>query len=178
MFIDSIGESQRMWLYGNDGAFTIIPNFLYTGIIAVLMSTLITIWSVFFIRNKYGANVLLLLFIALTLTGGGIGHIPFFLVIWLYARKINTSLGWWQKRIPFNIRLVLSKTWLYSTLISGILFLIGLEISVSRYVPNVSDPDQILVICWSFLFTSLILINYSYIAGFADDSITTIKAAW
>ena len=33
LIIQAIGDAQQMWLFGTDKAFTIIPNFLLTGIL-------------------------------------------------------------------------------------------------------------------------------------------------
>ncbi|MBN2350742.1 MAG: hypothetical protein JXJ22_18030 [Bacteroidales bacterium] len=169
MFIDSIGEAQRMWPNGSDGAFTLIPNFLITGIAAILVSTAIIWWTLFYIDKKHGPVIFLILFVILTLTGGGIGHIPFYILTWLYARKMNTENHRWIKALPLKVRKMLSKTWLSATIVTASFFIIGLEISVFGYVPGMYDPDKILIICWSFLFVALFLINYSYIAGIAYD---------
>jgi len=53
-------------------AMTIIPNFLITGILAVILGLAVLTWSVGFIQRKRGGAVLLLLSIALLLFGGGI----------------------------------------------------------------------------------------------------------
>jgi hypothetical protein len=53
-------------------AMTIIPNFLITGILAVMIGLVVLIWSIFFIQRKYGGAVLILLSIAMLLFGGGI----------------------------------------------------------------------------------------------------------
>jgi hypothetical protein len=53
-------------------AMTIIPNFLITGILAVIIGLLILIWSWAFIQQKHGGLVLMLLSIALLLFGGGL----------------------------------------------------------------------------------------------------------
>ena len=53
-------------------AMTIIPNFLITGILAVVIGLLILIWSWAFIQRKHGGLVLILLSIALLLFGGGL----------------------------------------------------------------------------------------------------------
>jgi hypothetical protein len=37
LFIAAIGDSQKMWTHGNEPAFTLIPNFLLTGIAAMLV---------------------------------------------------------------------------------------------------------------------------------------------
>ena len=35
-FIEAIGEAQRYWVHGTEAAITLVPNFLATGILAVL----------------------------------------------------------------------------------------------------------------------------------------------
>jgi len=51
LIIHAIGEANRMWVYGNEPAFTIIPNFLITGIASIIVSLAIIIWSVGFIEG-------------------------------------------------------------------------------------------------------------------------------
>jgi hypothetical protein len=53
-------------------AMTIIPNFLISGILSVLLGLLILVWSAGFIQRKNGGMVLLLLSVASLLFGGGI----------------------------------------------------------------------------------------------------------
>jgi hypothetical protein len=66
----------------------------------------------------------------------------------------------------------LGKLWPYTLTIGTISFLIGLYIAITGHVPGVSatDPERILVICWSFVFGGgwgLFLL--SLLSGFADD---------
>lgn len=51
---------------------TVIPNFLITGILAVLVGLAVGIWSVAFIQGKRGGVVLILLSVLMLLVGGGI----------------------------------------------------------------------------------------------------------
>lgn len=53
-------------------AMTIVPNFLLTGILAIIMGFIVTIWAVAFIKRKNGGLVLILLSIIMLLLGGGI----------------------------------------------------------------------------------------------------------
>jgi hypothetical protein len=53
-------------------AMTILPTFLVTGILAVILGLLILIWSAAFVQRKNGGIVLILLSVALLLLGGGI----------------------------------------------------------------------------------------------------------
>ena len=53
-------------------AMTIVPNFLLTGILAIIMGFIVTIWAVAFIKRKNGGLVLIMLSIIMLLLGGGI----------------------------------------------------------------------------------------------------------
>lgn len=70
LIIKAIGPEMHLW--GTEEAFTIIPNYLLTGILAILVSLAIIVWSLKYVQTKHGASVLGLLFILLFLFGGGI----------------------------------------------------------------------------------------------------------
>jgi hypothetical protein len=91
-FIDAIGEANRFWIHGTEAAFTVIHNFLITGICVIIVGVAIVIWSLKYIHVKHGTTIFLLLLIVLTLVGGGIGHIILFLPTWAFATRINKSL--------------------------------------------------------------------------------------
>ena len=85
MIIQAIGPANLMWIHGTEDAFTLVPNFLITGILAILVSLAIMVWSIGFIHTKHGSSVFLLLFALLFLVGGGIGQIVFFVPTWLFS---------------------------------------------------------------------------------------------
>jgi hypothetical protein len=53
-------------------AMSILPSYLLTGILAVILGLAILVWSVGFVQRKHGGRVLILLSIALLLFGGGL----------------------------------------------------------------------------------------------------------
>jgi len=169
LFIQAIGESIKWWKHGTEDAFTIIPNFLITGICAMIVSAFIIIWSLFFIDKKYGTTVFILLFILLTLVGGGIGFIPFFIVTWAYATRINKTVNWWRRIFSQKVRKPLAKIWPYALIVIAVCWLLAIEIAIFGYFPGQTDPDTILNICWTFLLLAMIFINLSFVSGFAHD---------
>ena len=169
LIIQAIGEANRMWIHGSEEAFTIVPNFLITGLLAMAVGLAIIIWSVGFIHTKYGPRIFILLFVLLFLVGGGIGQIVFFLPTWAASTRINKPLTWWRKVLPLNLRRVLAGLWPASLIAGSVCFLIALEIAIFGFVPGVADPDQILAICWTFLFIGLALLLFTFVAGFAAD---------
>jgi hypothetical protein len=127
---DSIGEAHRMWENGNDPAVTLIPNFLWTGITAMFFGLLIIWWSASKLPSPRSADTLLLLFSGLTLAGGGVGYIPFFLMVWIYSRKHGSLEIWIRRIVPERHRLLLSRAWLPATLLSSLFFLLGLPVDI------------------------------------------------
>jgi len=169
MLISAIGEAHRMWPHGNEYAFTLIPNFLITGILAMIVGFSIIIWSVGFVHKKNGPFIYLLLFILLFLVGGGIGQIIFFALAWAVSTRINKPLKWWRKVLPESVRRVLAKLWLWSLIASALLVVLALEIAIFGFVPGVNDPDLILIIMLSSLVVGLGVFLLTFVAGFAHD---------
>ena len=169
VLIQAIGEQHRFWVYGTEEAITIIPNYLFSGLLTMVISIFAAIWSIGFIGRKHGSLVFLLAFIALTLVGGGLGHIVFFLPVYGYSTRINKKLIFWSKVFPKNARRIIGNFWPFFVGSASVAFIIALEISIFGYFPGIEDPDAIFTICWSFLGLSLILIQASYISGYAYD---------
>ena len=109
--ISAIGPEQRFWEYGLETAFTIVPTFLVTGILAVVFGILVTIWSVFYLNRKHGALILMLLSVILFLVGGGFAPIFMALIASMTASRIDKPLDWWQKMLPPSVRKFLAKIW-------------------------------------------------------------------
>jgi hypothetical protein len=169
LFIEAISEVNRFWIHGTEGALTIIPNFLITGICVMLVSLIIIIWSVKYIHLEHGASVFILLLILLTIVGGGIGHVILYLPTWAYATRINKSLDWWKSILSEQLTKFLSKLWIYSLIATIISWLILMELGILGYFPGQTNPDNILIIVYIFLFSSVIFANIAFICGFARD---------
>ncbi len=168
MYISAIGEAQKMWPHGNEPAFTLIPNFLITGIAAMVVGLAIIIWSCGFVHKKNGPIVLLLLFSLLLLVGGGVAQVLFFPWICLLATRINSPLANWQKR--FHGRETLpAKLWPWALGISALLLVSALIIATTGYFPGVSDPDTVITIMLGFLAAEVIFLPLTFIFGFARD---------
>jgi hypothetical protein len=169
LIIKAISPEMKLW--GTEEAFTIVPNYLVTGLLAILISLAIIVWSVRFIHTHHGATVFGLLFILLFLFGGGIAaQIMFVPVTWAVAAHINKPLDWWRKVLPEGLRRGLAKIWPVTLTLGSISFLIGLFIAITGYVPGESDSERILSICWAFVFGGgLGMFLLTFVAGFAYD---------
>lgn len=68
LFINSMGppcDPQMVW-NRCEPALTIIPDMVVTGVLAMILGLIIVIWSLFFIQRRYGGQVLILLFLLLS----------------------------------------------------------------------------------------------------------------
>lgn len=172
LFISAIGEAQKMWTHGNELAFTLIPNFLMTGIVTMIVGLAIIIWSLGFVHKKNGSVVFILLFMLLLIVGGGVAQILFFPWIWLVSTRINKPLTWWRKILPLKIQKPLGKLWLWFLIISSALLVFVLEIGVTGFVPAVNNPDAVLFIMLSCLGMEVAVLPLTFVSGFAHDVAT------
>jgi hypothetical protein len=57
---------------GGEPAMTIIPNFIVTGVLAIIFGLIVAAWAGAYVERRMGGLVLILLSIVLLLVGGGI----------------------------------------------------------------------------------------------------------
>lgn len=133
LMIHAIGPSQQFWEHGTETALTIIPNFFITGILAILLGLIVTVWASIFINRKYGAGILMVFSILLWLSGGGFAPIFMSIFASVAATGINKPLNWRQTHLPGFIRGALAKAWRWSIILFVVVFLAGVEIAIFGY---------------------------------------------
>jgi hypothetical protein len=169
LFIYAIGEAQRFWPLASEGAFTLIPNFLITGIASMIVGVAIMIWSIWFLPTRHGRAVFLGLFILSFLVGGGIGQVAFFIPAWAFATRMGKPLTWWRKVLPRSTWPFLSRFWIVTLLLAIVFMLIGTEMAVFGFFPGLTDPVSIENTALLFVFSAAILCVVSFIAGFGHE---------
>ena len=85
------------FVFARIGAVTVIPNYLLTGLAAIAVALSIVVWTIFFIDTAWGSPTFLRLSLLLLVVGGGIAHVPFFLIAWGVSTRISKPLTWWRK---------------------------------------------------------------------------------
>lgn len=169
LVVQAIGAAQRMWPHGTEEALTVVPNFLITGILAMCAGIAMIVWSISFLHKKHGTLMLLLLFTMLFLVGGGIAQVLFFLPTWAYSTRINKPLRWWKRILSGGAGKRLSSIWKWSLSACCLFFLLALEIAVFGFFPGITNQYTLLYVCWGSLALSWILMNASFVSGFAYD---------
>ena len=171
LIVNALGSGYRwtVWKEGAEGAFTLIPNFLVTGVIATLFGLLMIVWSLHSMGSLHGPTVFLSLGVASFLTGGGVAQIVLFTLTWGVATQIGATLDFWRWLIPSGLRRTLGRLWPWTLCVSTLFFLVALEIAVFGYVPGVSAQMELLHICWKILAGAMALYLISIVSGFAHD---------
>jgi hypothetical protein len=97
---------EEMW-NACEPAMTIIPNFLVTGILAMVLGLVTMVWAVSFVQRKQGGTILALLSFGLLLFGGGIFPPVIGIIGGVVGTRINTPL----KKQPGPVWRMLAKVW-------------------------------------------------------------------
>jgi len=149
--------------FGHEPAMTLIPNFMATGIAAMLTGLLIVIWSTAFVHKKHGAAVLLLLSAALFFVGGGFGPVTLLIVACIAAFRIDTPAN--PAPAPSRLRSAMAHGWLWF-LIASVAW-VPLEFAAGQVLHLANDRRRVL--------TNLnLLLSYPMLALFV---LTLIAAA-
>lgn len=169
LLVSAIGEAQRMWPHGNEPAFTVIPNFLGTGIAAMVVGLALIVWSLGFVHQKHGPTVFLGLFVLLLLVGGGVAQVLFFPFFWLASTRIRRPLSWWRGVLPARLRAWLARGWPWLLVLSATLLVCALAIATTGFVPAVDDPEAVFGVMLACLVAVVLLLPLAFAAGFARD---------
>ncbi len=140
--INAIGPTHQMWEHGNEPAFTIIPNFLVTGLLAMIIGLIIIVFSLKFLHTRYASSIFLFLFCNAFSSWRRYrtNHI-FFTYGWILATRIRKPLHFSRKILPIAFRRVVRYIWKFSLIISTLCIIFSLEIASFGFVPGINDPE-------------------------------------
>jgi len=170
LIISTIGQEYNMWttysiydLMKPYSALTVIPNFLITGITAIIVSCLVIIWAVGFIHKKHGVIIFLFLSIIQLLVGGAF-VMDMAIITGITATRINKPLRWWRSHLSDKLKRSLSMIWPWSLIFYIILSIVLLGITILGL--NNVELLNYLDIAATLMFIPIILM---IIGGFAYD---------
>ena len=152
------------------GAFTIVQNYLLTGMLAVALGMAVVVWTIGFIDRKYGPTVFVALCVALFLVGGGIAEVAFILLAALLSTRIHHPLGRWQRAAETALGHAMSTLWPYAISVAFSIFLIGYSIWLFVLPPGeVRQIGTLHYITWTSLSIGFILLLVVVPCGFMRD---------
>ncbi len=167
IIINAIAPNQGYWEDGGELAMTLIPNFLITGIVAVIIGLLVILWSLKYIDKKGGGWGLLFLQILQLLFGGGIAFFILGLIISFTAFKINKPLVFWKQFLSGKFGLNISKIWKYCLII--LVFLLSLLVLGGIFGVPFLPPNEAVSFLLNLGYFSIILMLITIISGFAYE---------
>ena len=167
LIINAIAPGHWYWEEGGELAMTIIPNFLITGIVAIIIGIAVIIWSIKFVQKKYGALGLFTLTVLTLLFGGGIAFFIIGIIISITAIQINKSHTWWDNHLSNNVKKYITKLWLP-------LFSITIIVLVSVVLGGILgvwflNPNNATILLSNVGLISIGLIIFTIIFGFIHD---------
>lgn len=165
-YFDSIGAELGLW--GQDPAVTILHIYLLTGAMAFTFAIAAMVWALFFIERRHGALILLILFVIQTAFGGGIGYIPFYLVLVAWVTRIDKPLAG-IAGLPEGLRDALAPLAKPLALVCAIIWIAALTESIAGFsAPAIGDQATFYSI-WTGLLVVLILMNVAFVGAAARD---------
>jgi hypothetical protein len=170
--INAIGEANRFWQYGTEPAFTLIPNFFITGIVAMLVSLAVIIWAAIFVpKNRYGGVIFILLSILQFLVGGGLPQTGLALIIGIVALWHNRPLTWGWELLPVGLRRVLATPWPWLVIALALIFTTTIVGAIFGVLPGVTDPNLVSKLLYDLLYVMEGLLPLMVISVLAHDSL-------
>jgi hypothetical protein len=168
--------TEGLWLV-SIGAFTLIPNYLATGITAIIVGLCILVWTIGAIQIKHGPTVFLILSITLFMVGGGVAQIVFFLIAWGVSTQIHQPLTWWRRTSePF--RQQLARMWWLNFTVGYLFLFVGIAIWLFLTPPGAAYKDPVMqYICWASLLVGLVFQFLTIVSGFARDIQKQVEGA-
>lgn len=163
------GSPWSRWTEGGEAAFTLIPNFLLTGSLAIAVGVAIIVWSLGYVHKAYGPLVYLLLFVLLFLVGGGIGQVIFFIPAWAVATRIHKPLTWWRRVLSPGLRKGGARAWRGLLITPLVLMTLAIFFAVFGYMPGMTAMEQVLNMTLAIVAVAWLLFLLAFVAGFAYD---------
>lgn len=146
---------------------TIVPNLMVTGILTIVISLAVIIWSIAFVQRPHGGLVLFLLSVGMLLVGGGFGPPVVGMLAGVAGMEINSPHTWWQTRASPRLRGFLAGVWPWIFgigVINGLfLFVISL---ILIYLFEVNNADLFL----NSFFLAVLFLLLAIFTGIAYDS--------
>ncbi len=141
LVIDAIGPANKLWVGATEPAFTVVPSFFVSGILAMIVGFSVTVWALAFVHKRHGALILLLLSIVLFTVGGGSPPIFLGVVASAVATRINKPLNWWNTHLSGNARSYFAKLWPWMLIVFVFLFWFSVAIAITGWPLTVFDSS-------------------------------------
>ncbi len=96
---------------GGEPAMTVMPNLLLAGILTVVVALAVMIWAALFVGKGRSGWGLIILSIAMLLTGGGFAPPVIGVLAGIAGLGIDAPHNWWRAHLSDGTRLLMARSW-------------------------------------------------------------------
>jgi hypothetical protein len=148
--IESWPNNEAYKVLAGEPALTLIPNMLLSGILTVLVSIILILWTVKYVDRKNGGLILILLSLVLLPIGGGFVPPLMGFIVGGFGMRMNNRSEWSTERTLFG------RTWsvIFVAAVVAYFSLWPGMVIISTFIPADSLPMIQLTV---FSFTALVL---------------------
>ncbi|HUI87351.1 MAG TPA: hypothetical protein VLX61_01375 [Anaerolineales bacterium] len=168
VIMDAIGRQMHSMFQGSEPAFTIIPNFFITGVLAIILGFIVTIWAAAFIQRKNGVAVMIVLSVVLFLVGGGLAPLVIETIAGAIGTRSNEPPRWWQAHLSVGVQVFFRKLWPWVFILFFPPSLMNLQIAILGNFFGAKNQSVTAILI--FLIFGLLLLSIA--SGFAYDTQT------
>jgi hypothetical protein len=168
MMIVAWPEWELFRILAGEPAFTIIPNLLVTGLLAILASLAYIAWATVLVERKNSSLLLLLLSVAMFLVGAGYGSALLALIVGLVATRLNARPGWWHEHLPAGIRKASAVSWPLANVACVMAWLLLMPGSI--ILALVFGTDNVAPAVYAFILAAFGTLLLAVFTGLAHDS--------
>ena len=141
--IDAIGQNWKFWTGAMEPAFTVVPNYLITGISAMTIGIIIVLWALFMMKSKFGVPGFAGLTVLMFFFGGGFATVFTSLFTVVCALLQNKERRWWKTHIPLKTALIIGRVWPWLFVFTLLFSFIAVSTTVFGYPLVWFLPDAV-----------------------------------
>lgn len=172
LLISAIGppcDPATAW-HACEPAFTIVPDFLVTGVLAMVVAGALLIWAAAFVQRPRGGAVLLLLTIVLFLVGGGFFTLWYGVVAGIAGVRIGAPLSWWRAHAATRTVRVLAR-------LSPWVLIAYLVWDVASWFLGAAFGEFMARLSLGVTAATPVVLALIILSGFADDVTTSTETS-
>jgi hypothetical protein len=175
LWILSWPESGEFDILAGEPAMTVVPNFLATGILAILVSLTFLVWATVFVERRHSGLILMLLSVVMLLVGAGFGPPLLGILVGVVGTRIASPLTWWRNNLSPGSRRFLTRLWPWALMASVIVWLALLPgVVLLDWFVGIDDPDLVVPL---LTFSAFALFFVTVVAAFGHDVQRRISAS-
>jgi hypothetical protein len=173
--IYAIGEANRLWRYGYEYAITLVPSYLWSGILGAFFGLAVVGCALFFIQKRLGALAFILLSTAQYLVGGGYAQCLPAVIIGLVATRIGKPPRDHRIALPRGLLRVIALPW--RPLLVALVFvcLNGTVTAITGWFYGIGNEELVLKAQWNMLYLLFGLFPLTIISALAHDKSALMK---